>query len=185
MKYIAYTFVDDATRIPVSQEPARKGPVIPEGVVHLFSIESSFSSGIPQFYGTLEQDGLFESWMFELTEEVFLEIYKSELKTRLDIKRKSLKLSLEKDIKGLSRITQAISAGVDLQSFDFLSSSGWKTLSGFEAIEMFKVVATQEQKLFSLVHQIEKLIESSDLEGLSELSETISSLNEENICQLT
>ena len=181
MKYISYTFIDDATQIPVSKEPAKKGPIMPEGVEHVFSVESSFTSGVPQFYGTLEDESLLQDWMGVISEGSFLQNYKDELKNRTYLKRKTIQREMEKDLKGLLSISQAVMAGVDLQSFDFLSSSGWKVLTGFEVLELYKVLCTKQQNLFSLVNNIEKCIDSSSLIDMAGLSEQISSINVESL----
>ena len=83
MKYIKYTYIDCGTFLPVSEAPAKNGPIHPEGVSHVFSIESSFSSGTPIFYGTAGDEYTPEEWMEEMSEEDFISYYKQELKDRV------------------------------------------------------------------------------------------------------
>lgn len=88
MKYVSYTLVDDATQIPVSLEPARKGPVMPMNVEHIFSLEESFVTGIPQFYGRVVNSEEPYSWMKSLSECQLIDTFKQELNQRSSKKRK-------------------------------------------------------------------------------------------------
>src|SRR5690554_2577191 len=95
MKYIKYTYVDCGTFLPVTEAPAKNGPIHPEGVSHVFSIESSFPSGIPIFYGTAEDGYTPEEWMEEMSEEDFISCYKQELKDRVVAKCVEFERSVE------------------------------------------------------------------------------------------
>lgn len=95
MKYIKYTYVDCGTFLPVSEAPAKNGPIHPEGVSHVFSVESSFSSGVPIFYGTAEDEYAPEGWMEEMSEEDFISYYKQELRDRVFVKCEEFERGVE------------------------------------------------------------------------------------------
>lgn len=88
MKYIKYTFVDAATKKPVSEEGARRGPTHPEGVTPTFALEGTFSTGIPTFYGIAEDTYEPPYWMNnetgygEIEEEEFFRLLKAEFNRR-------------------------------------------------------------------------------------------------------
>lgn len=95
MRYVQFTYVDCGTFLPVSEAPAKNGPILPEGVSHVFSIESSFSTGIPIFYGTAEDEYTPEEWMEELSEEDFICRYKQELRDRVVTKCEEFERGVE------------------------------------------------------------------------------------------
>ena len=51
MKYVKYTMVDAATKKPLSEEGARRGPQHPEGITPTIGIEDTYQTGVPTFYG--------------------------------------------------------------------------------------------------------------------------------------
>lgn len=98
MKYIKYTYVDAATKRPVSDEPARRGPMHPEGINPTFALEETFPSGVPTFYGVAEDDYEAPYWMEqsdvygEVDQEEFFTQLKQELNRRSRVKRQSVEV---------------------------------------------------------------------------------------------
>lgn len=96
MKYIKYTYVDAATKKPVSEEPARRGPMHLEGVTPTFALEETFSSGVPTFYGVAEDSYQLPLWVEqsdvygEADQEEFFSQLKQELNRRSRVKRKAV-----------------------------------------------------------------------------------------------
>lgn len=187
MKYISYTFIDDATRLPVSQEPARKGPVIPEGVVYIFAIEKSYQTGIPVFFGSVENDFTIESWMNEYSCLEFLNIFKDELNNRASSKKKLL-LSQERleelgcsfdysksTLDGLYSIINTMVLDHEISEVDFEISNGeWVKLNIQEAREILVCINKSIQSLYSWNYGIHSEIKSSStLEELLLIQETI------------
>lgn len=125
MKYLGYTFVDEATKIPVSKEPARKGPAYPEGVAYLFHNEQSFSSGIPQFYGTAEDNFQVPDWMVEYSEEDFLKEYKSILSSKAENKLNQYTQNLKSDKNRLFEVYNDLTLS-GVKSLKLKHLSEWK-----------------------------------------------------------
>ena len=98
MKYIKYTYVDAATKKPVSEESARRGPMHPEGVTPTFALEETFSSGVPVFYGIADDDYQLPNWMNEetgygeVTHDEFFQLLKIEFNRRSRVKRKAVEV---------------------------------------------------------------------------------------------
>lgn len=173
MKYIKYTYVDYKTKKPVSQEPARTGPVTPEGISPVFSIESSYSSGIPVFYGTAEDAYTPEDWMQELTQENFYNTLKSELKQRASKKKKSVEKSgitladgtfIRSDIESqnrLSTLAASVNNNPDIISVDFEYLPGkWVTVTAEEAINIGNAVSSHVQGCFTWCRGIHERIDA-------------------------
>lgn len=185
MKYISYTFIDEATQLPVSQEPARKGPIMPEGVVYVFSIEDSFSSGVPSFFGISEDSFKVSAWMAEYTLEEFLFTFKGELTKRASIKKRLLlsqgfieygDITVPYSCRvGLSEVINAMTLDPDLLSVDFEIISGWVKLDLAQAKEVLVLINKDVQKLFSWCYTIHRDIdESTSIEDLVDIQSIIS-----------
>lgn len=169
MKYVSYTFVDDATQIPVSVEPARKGPIMPEGVTYIFSNEQSFSSGVPKFYGTIKEP---LPWMSVYSKEVFLELFKRELKERNTLKRKNFLsssvieiLSYQFDysketLDGLNSILNTMSLDRTIKQVDFLTKCSWAELDLKQVKIILKTLNKNVQKLYSWCCKADKEIDT-------------------------
>ncbi len=162
MKYIQYTYVDVKTNKPVSQEPAKRGPVHPQGVTPTFALESTFSSGIPTFFGIAEDTFTPEEWMREVPESEFYNRMRVEFKERARKKRKEVEKSgLEvfpgvfvkttiDDQNRISSLVAAINNDPDLTSIDFETSPGnWAVLTAEEGLEIGKAVSQHVQSCFT------------------------------------
>lgn len=177
MKYIQFTYVDCATRIPVSKEHAKRGPDIPEGITPTFAVESSFGQ-VPVLYGIAEDEFEPEEWMVEVTEEEFYTAYKAELKTRARNKRVSveqggvelasgivIQTTLE-DQNRVGNLVSALKSDTSLTSVDFeYSPAQWVTFTRTDALNMGKVVVNHVQGSFSWckdVHERVDLIATID-----------------------
>lgn len=177
MKYIQFTYVDFATRIPVTVEPALVGPDTPVGVSPVFILESTFGPS-PVIYGTSEDDYTPEEWMVEVTEEEFYTAYKAELKTRARNKRVSveqggvelasgivIQTTLE-DQNRVGNLVSALKSDTSLTSVDFeYSPAQWVTFTRTDALNMGKAVVNHVQGSFSWckdVHERVDLIATLD-----------------------
>ncbi len=161
MRYIQYTFVDDATKIPVSKEPAKRGPVHPEGISCVFHDFKSFSSGVPIFYGTSEDDFEIEGWMVEYNEEEFLDIYRQLIS--LDIQSK-----LDECLKNINNLKTLHTCLVDsgIESGYFKSDHIWSILNVKELDRALKDSSTKFLKLKTFQYQVE--CELNSLEDLKQ-----------------
>lgn len=177
MKYIQFTYVDFATRIPVTVEPALVGPDTPTGVSPILILESTFGP-VPVIYGTSEDDYIPEEWMVEVTEEEFYTAYKAELKTRARNKRVSVEqggvelasgVVIQTTIEDQNRVGNLVSAlksDTSLTSVDFeYSPAQWATFTRTDALNMGKAVVNHVQGSFSWckdVHERVDLIATLD-----------------------
>lgn len=186
MKYISYTFVDDATQIPVSIEPARKGPIMPEGVGYVFSIEDSFSTGVPSFFGVAEDNYSVKDWMVEYSFEQWLEVFKSELNTRACKKRQSLisqGFVEEGDIffdyskstlDGLYCVINTMMLDQDISDVDFKIRDKWIVLNIQRAREILVSINKSIQLLFSWECEMSKDISyATSLDELKVVQDSI------------
>lgn len=160
MKYYKYTLVDVASRIPVSIEPAKRGPAFPEGLTFVFSIEQASSSGVPVFYGSAEEDWVAEGWMEGVGEKTLLSLFKQEIKERATLKRKlfiksgvvlkdgSRFDSSKATQDGLSLVISTMTLDKTIKYVDFESNS-WVKLTLPEAKDILKSINKQTQQAFS------------------------------------
>lgn len=173
MKYYKYTLVDVASRIPVSTEPAKRGPTFPEGLSFIFSIEQSSSSGVPIFYGSAEEDWEAEEWMVDVGEETLLSLFKQELKQRAILKRRILIKSgvVLKDgsrfdssksaQEGLSLVINTMTLDKTIKHVDFESYS-WIKLTLTEAKDILKLINKQTQQAFSWCCKMHQEVDQCD-----------------------
>lgn len=161
MKHIQFTYVDFATRIPVTVEPALVGPDTPTGVSPVFILERTFGPA-PVIYGTSEDDYTPEEWMVEVTEEEFYTAYKAELKTRARNKRVSVEqggveltsgIVIQTTVEDQNRVgnlVSALKADTSITSIDFeYSPTQWVTFTRTDALNMGKAVVSHVQGCFS------------------------------------
>ncbi len=162
MKYIQYTYVDVKTKQPVSKQPARTGPVHPEGITPTFAVESTFSSGVPTFFGIAEDSFTPEDWMRETTETDFYNRMRTEFKERARTKRKQVEqggiealpnLYVKTGIDDQNRIASLVASinnDPELVSIDFETSPGnWVTFTAEEGLAIGKAVSKHVQACFS------------------------------------
>ena len=160
MKYIQFTYVDYATRIPVSKEPAKRGPDIPEGITPTFAVESSFGQA-PVLYGIAEDDYEPEDWMSVVAEEDFFTAFKQELKDRARNKRKVLEQGgvtigekfIQTSIEDQNRVSNMV-AGLnvtpDATQVDFEYAPGqWTVITREEATAIGQAVFNHVQLSFT------------------------------------
>lgn len=187
MKYIRYTLVDNKTEVPVTQSPAMNGPKHPDGIDHVFSIESTFSTGAPIMYGTADDGYEPLDFMGVVDEDAFQETRKGEYKDRAREKRKEVEkggvtmedgtiVQTNKDSQ--NRLAALVSDG-DAESFDFETSEGhWETLSREDIISMNKAVSKHVQSCFTWCKNIHKKIDEENVD-FHEIEKDIKSFGSE------
>lgn len=94
MRYIRYTNVDALTGRPVTERPARHGPVPPavKGLAYQWADESRWPVAAPTLYGTCDDDADLSvpGVLGELTAEAFEAARTAELQARADQRRAAL-----------------------------------------------------------------------------------------------
>jgi uncharacterized protein YfcZ (UPF0381/DUF406 family) len=186
MKYISYTFIDEATQLPVSQEPARKGPIMPEGVEYVFSIEESFSTGVPSFFGIVDDEFLIQDWMREYSKEDFISTFKYELRKRASLKKKftlsqgsveemGVVFSYSKStLDGLYSVINTMILDHGISEVDFETDYDWVKLNLAQARETLVTLNKKIQEVFSWCCNIHKDIEDcSSIEDALLIQESI------------
>lgn len=173
MKYYKYTLVDVASRIPVSIEPAKRGPAFPEGLSFIFSLEQASSSGVPVFYGSTEEEWESEDWMEQVGEETLLSLFKQEIKERATLKRKlfinsgvvlkdgSRFDSSKSTQDGLSLVINTMTLDKTIKYVDFESYS-WVKLTLTEAKDILKSINKQTQQAFSWCCKMHQEVDQCD-----------------------
>lgn len=180
MKYIKFTYVDHITGIPVSVEPAKNGPAIPEGVVPTFDIVSSRNSGIPSVYGFVEdsEESPFpmQQWMSELTEEEFFDTFKKELKERAREKRKQVEQggitvgdsfigTTIEDQNRVSGMATTLVVDPEMEEIDFeYAPNQWINLSREVGLGIGVAVARHVQHCFSWCRNVHEQIDSMEID---------------------
>lgn len=172
MKYIKYTYVDVKTKHPVSKQPAKRGPVHPENITPTFAIEKSFNTGVPVFFGIVEDSYTPEDWMTEVSEEDFYSHMKSEFKERSRKKRKQVEqgglqvlpeVFLKTDIETQNRITSlvaSVNSNPKLLKVDFeVSPNNWTSLSREDALQIGETLSSHVQGCFSWCREIHDKID--------------------------
>ena len=180
MKYIKYTYVDAATKRPVSAEPALKGPTHPEGITPTVADETTFQSGVPTFYGIADDDYELPNWMEssdtygEIEPDEFYDAVKAELKRRVRVTRKSVEVGgiflngmpVRTDINSQNRINSmvgAININPEIDHIDFEAlPDQWIVLSRDEGIAIGKAVGSHVQQCFSWAKQTCDIIDEID-----------------------
>ena len=194
MKYIQFTYVDFATRIPVTVEPALVGPDTPTGVSPVFILESTFGPA-PVIYGTSEDDYTPEEWMVEVTEEEFYTAYKAELKTRARNKRVSVEqggveltsgVVIQTTIEDQNRVGNLVSAlksDTSLTSVDFeYSPAQWVTFTRTDALNMGKAVVNHVQGSFSWCKDVHERVDLiATLDEASAINDEIQKLGQKAV----
>jgi len=171
MKYIQFTYVDYATRIPVSKEHAKRGPDIPEGITPTFAVESSFGQA-PVLYGIAEDDYEPEDWMSVVAEEDFFTAFKQELKDRARNKRKVLEQGgvtigekfIQTSIEDQNRVSNMV-AGLnvtpDATQVDFEYAPGqWTVITREEATAIGQAVFNHVQLSFTWCKDVHAKVDS-------------------------
>lgn len=94
MRYISYTHVDALTGRPLTERPARNGPVEPavKGLAFAFGDESRWPVVAPTLYGTCDDDADLSvpGVLGELAVEEFEAARAAELQARADLRRAAL-----------------------------------------------------------------------------------------------
>lgn len=163
--YVRYTYTDCSTGIPVSEEPARTGPIHPEGISFIFA--SSTNPRYPILYGRTEKDSL-QSWMKVITEEELFEEFKAELLSKTRSKRKEIS-SRGVEYKGtvipsdtkdtLSHLLQTLSLLDDSSPIDFeVSPSQWEVLDKEDIKSILSSFHLNTQRCFSWSRATEERI---------------------------
>ena len=194
MKYIQFTYVDFATRIPVTVEPALVGPDTPTGVSPVFILERTFGPA-PVIYGTSEDDYTPEEWMVEVTEEEFYTAYKAELKARARNKRVSVEqggveltsgIVIQTTVEDQNRVgnlVSALKADTSITSIDFeYSPAQWVTFTRTDALNMGKVVVNHVQGSFSWCKGVHERIDLiATLDEASAINDEIQKLGQKAV----
>lgn len=191
MKYISYTFIDAASQIPVSIEPAKSGPIFPDGVEHVFSIETSFQSAVPIFYGTSEDSYEVPSWMLVYAEDKFIEEFIHELKKRASEKRKRILSSLcmkhgdtlytHNDFIGLKDTLSCMLLDKSVTQVNFLSQYGeWTILALSDVKVLVKKMNKSVQNTYTSFYNFDKEIDScSTIEDCLSIQSKLNNFNME------
>lgn len=171
MKYIQFTYVDYATRIPVSKEHAKRGPDIPEGITPTFAVESSYGQ-VPVLYGIAEDEFEPEEWMVEVAEGDFYAAFKQELKERARNKRKMLEQGgvgvggniIQTTIEDQNRVNNMV-AGLNVTpeatQVDFEYAPGqWTVITRNEAIIIGQAVFNHVQLCFTWCKDVHTKVDS-------------------------
>lgn len=147
MKYIVFTYVDAVTGIPVTQAPAKSGPVFPQlpGLQFVRAQESRYPTLTPRFFGTVDdeadtsapgvlEDMTAQSWAAAIAEE--LKAHATALRWRVMTGGMTLPggMAVGTAIDDQNRITSVVAnaalAGLaDQDEVDFKSASGWVRIS--------------------------------------------------------
>lgn len=193
MKYIQFTYVDFATRIPVSKEPAKRGPDIPEGITPTFAIESSYGQA-PVLYGIAEDEFEPEEWMVEVAEGEFYAAFKQELKERARKKRKMLEQGgvdvggniIQTTIEDQNRVSNMV-AGLNVTpeatQVDFEYAPGqWTVITREEAIAIGQAVFNHVQLCFTWCKDVHAKVDAiATLEDALPVVEEIAFANSETL----
>lgn len=175
MKYLQFTYVDALTNKPLTEEPAANGPMIPEGIVPLFDIQSSRSNKAPTVYGWAEDEEELPSHVQEISEEVFFTTYKHELKDRARQKRKQVEQGgivlgeqfVGTEIEDQNRVSNMVTTLMndpELESIDFeYAPSQWVNIPRDLGLEIGKAVGRHVQSCFSWCKSVHEQIDSLGL----------------------
>jgi hypothetical protein len=174
MKYIQYTLVGNKTNIPVSVEPAKYGPKHPDGVVPTFSIESSYETGVPTFFGIAEDTFEPEEWMRELNEEEFYATMRKEFKDRARVKQKQVEcggfwISPEMFVRTdgdtqnrLAQLVTSINNDPEILTVDFEVDEGqWQTLDRDTVLAIGKTISKHVRDCFSWCKTIHEQLDAA------------------------
>ena len=175
MKYLQLTYVDAVTHLPLSEEPAANGPMIPEGIVPLFDIQSSRSNVAPIVYGWAEEEYEVPSFVHEISEETFFSAYKTELKERARQKRKHVEQSgvevdgqrISTEIEDQNRVSNMVTTLIndpEMESIDFeYAPSQWVQIPREFGLEVGKAVGRHVQSCFSWCKGVHEQIDALTL----------------------
>ncbi len=166
MKYLSFTYVDSGTLIPVSKEPSIRGPMIPIGITIVFHDSDTFSSGVPVFYGTSEDDFEPADWMTEYSKEEFLDIYRQMIS-------KDIQSKLDECLTNISRLKTFHSCLIDskLDSNYFKINGLWYQLTEKELSEKPEYISTQFLNLTTFQYEVE--CELNSLEDLKQAASKV------------
>ncbi len=166
MKYLSFTYIDSGTLIPVSKEPSRRGPMIPDGITVVFHDSDSFSSGVPIFYGTSEDNYQVLDWMLEYSKEEFIDIYKK-------IISKEIQSKLDKYLLSRNRLKSFHSCLVDskLESNYFKIDGFWYHITNKQLSEKLEYISNQFLNLTTFQQEIE--CEFNSLEDLKQAASKV------------
>lgn len=175
MKYLQLTYVDAVTQRPLSEEPAANGPMIPEGIVPLFDIQSSRSNVAPIVYGWAEDEYEVPSFVYEISEETFFSAYKTELKERARQKRKHVEQSgvevsgqrIGTEIEDQNRVSNMVTTLINDPEMEFIdfeyAPSQWVQIPRTFGLEVGKAVGRHVQSCFSWCKGVHEQIDALTL----------------------
>lgn len=192
MKFLQFTYVDAKTKKPLTEEPAANGPMIPEGVVPLYDIQSTRSNQAPLVYGWTEDDGYdVPSFVYEITEDTFFSNYKNELKERARVKRKQVEqggitlndtrigTSIE-DQNRISNMVTSLNLVPTMEIIDFEASPGnWISLPREMGLQIGAALASHVQACFTWCKGVHDQIDNweASLENLDPVIEILNEIN--------
>jgi hypothetical protein len=195
MKFIRFTYVDALTGTPVSQEPAKNGPSLPEGLVPTFDIEEARSTGIPQVYGFVEDSEEepfpLQQWVSEVSEEEFFQTFKNELKERARKKRKQVEQggiivgdsfigTTIEDQNRVSGMATTLVIDPEMEEIDFeYAPNQWIAISREIGLMIGVGVARHVQSCFSWCRSIHNTIDALELD-INSLDQVLPILEEIN-----
>ncbi len=166
MKYLSFTYIDSGTLVPVSKEPSRRGPMIPDGLTIVFHDSDSFSSGVPIFYGTSEDNYHVLDWMLEYNKEEFLDIYRR-------IISKDIQSKLDEYVRRINNLKTLHSCLVNsgVESAYLKSDHTWSILTVKELGRNLKDLSTNFLDLKTFQYQVE--CELNSLEDLKQAASKV------------
>lgn len=181
--FLSTTYVDYKTNIPMNEQPARHGHKIPDGIIPVFDLSEERGSEKPVVFGWAEEGFEALPYMNEITEDSFWEIFKEELKDRVQSKRWQVETggvsvgegvvvgtTLEDQNRITSVVANARLAGVE--SVDFKADSGWTTLSVDEVEGVAAVISLHVQGCFSWARSMFDAIDALNL-SLESVGDTL------------
>lgn len=176
MKYVRLTYIDAKTKKPLYEEPAKNGIILPDGVIPTFDIESTRTKQAPTVYGFVGGDEVeLPSFISEIPEEVFYDLFKLELKERARNKRFAVETggmavgdvrigtSIE-DQNRVSNMATSLTLDTGMESVDFEYSPGnWINIPRNQGFSIGVALARHVQGCFSWCKSVHDLIDELDL----------------------
>lgn len=187
MRYVKYTLVDTATKKPLTVEPARAGTEPPYGVVEIFFDSSSFHTGVPWFYGSMDDSMPLQDGIEEISEEDLINHYRTELTRRSNARRLSEEASgvehngifISTSIENQNRISFMVTGlliNKEIDTVDFLENDEWYEFGRNEILDIGIKITSHIFKWESWGSMMAKRIkDAKTIEDLNDVKECLTS----------